>query len=202
MNCNDALEKMLDAEPAELALAVETPLAEHIRGCRKCAAVAARLVGVTAVIADVAAAAPTTGARRRSSAGRRVVIGAGLAAAAALAFVAQRGPSPVAIAPVIGRSLGSDAPVERRVVPPGDVPVVTAVRMAPAKRFTSVRFEAAARIAAPAIAEIAATPRNVPPVEGISVAPPAGVRATVVTTSDPTVTVVWLHPADTTRSPR
>lgn len=212
MNCNDALELMLDAEPEELALAVESPLVDHIRGCAKCAAVARRLTGATRAIAKVVAVEPqvlvTAGARvtrRRWTAGA----GAALAAAAAIVVVVTSGAEPDA--PVSSTALETFTTTPAAVVPTAPVagpqklarraaPTPSA-RMAAAQPVRAVAY-VAARVPAPPVAEVALAPRNAERPGGISVAPPAGVRATVMATSDPTVTVVWLHPADTTRSPR
>jgi hypothetical protein len=207
MNCNQALELMLDAEPAELALAVESPLADHIRGCAKCSAVARRLFGVTRSIARVVEQEPAlvvaVGARATR---RRWSVGAGtaLAAAATLALLVQGGGALVATdattPSVIARSEPESTTADS-APKAADAPEPRLAPMPAAEQFRSVAFTSS-RAVAPAIAETMTLPRNAELSGGISVAPPAGMHATVMTTSDPTVTVVWLHPADTTRSPR
>ena len=47
MNCADAREQLLEADPAELRGEGETELSLHVRECAACGAVAARLVAAT-----------------------------------------------------------------------------------------------------------------------------------------------------------
>lgn len=122
MNCERALDRMLEAEPAELRGEGGTELARHIRGCPRCQRTAGVLVaelsaldaaldayaeeGDPEVAADAALAAiragsvpgrarPHRGGRMRATRGLAARLGAGLglAAAAALAALLLRGPS-------------------------------------------------------------------------------------------------------------
>ncbi len=106
IECKAALERLLEADPTELAGHGATELAAHVRGCRRCGAVAARLLEGQKELADaLGALGPRVAAenalaavwrRRGRIARRRNVwrIAAPLAAAAALAtllLLNQRG---------------------------------------------------------------------------------------------------------------
>jgi anti-sigma factor RsiW len=110
IDCRVALERLLDAEPAELEGRGDSELAAHVRGCTRCGALAARLTRGQAELAraldalgprlDVEAALAAVRVRPlRASAWRRTVAwGTPLAAAAVLASVIlvrgwNRGPS-------------------------------------------------------------------------------------------------------------
>lgn len=99
---------MLEAEPAELAGTADTLLADHIRGCARCGAVAELLLAAQEEMVEALArsipSAPVEDAIRRarqeSAAGpqrRAWFVGsaaAGLAAAAILAVLLLTGPEP------------------------------------------------------------------------------------------------------------
>lgn len=227
MTCSRALELLLDAEPRELALAVESPLVEHLRTCSKCRGVAAHLrAGTEAMAATAGLGEPLAVVGRRA---RRRQVWIGAAAAAALVLLALPRPArdggPAKRPAVTGNAAAPSqdavpAPVATMSEPtPARRPGLTR-RTVPApasqlRRFPAVPFHAvpvAALRATPPTADAPATaltlagndgaPRNAAGSRAISVVPPAGVRATVMMTSNPAVTVVWLHAADTTRSPR
>ena len=84
MNCTEAREAMLAAEPAELRGMTETALAAHIAGCADCRRASAMIVAVTAQLGPAIA-------RRASRPRRRVsrrVIGLVLVPIAAVAVFA------------------------------------------------------------------------------------------------------------------
>ena len=97
--CKNALEQLLEADPAELSGRGESELVGHLRDCERCAAVARRLLDGQAELAsalgqltprtDVEEALGTARARRRRIARRRNAwrVAAPLAAAAAVTAV-------------------------------------------------------------------------------------------------------------------
>lgn len=233
MNCDRALEFLLEAEPAELALSLDTPLVEHLRGCSRCAAVAARLRDQAGALAMVAARRSARGAALRTAAervsrrpsARWIPVGAALAATAAIWIATSRTspsaptatparveapsttPAPRAAATVSAPSavkpIASDRGESVPVPPVGSTPTL---QQFSAERMSAVAFASSAvRANTVSGGSVPAPPgadRNAPANGVVSVAPPAGTRATVMQTTDPKVTVVWLQPADTTRSPR
>jgi hypothetical protein len=105
IECKAAFERLMEADPAELAGSGDTELAVHVRECARCTAVAARLIeGQQDLAGALDELAPRTGveealsiarARRRRAARRRAAWrwAAPLAAAAAVtAVVLARGP--------------------------------------------------------------------------------------------------------------
>jgi hypothetical protein len=94
MNCRDAYELLLEAEPADLRGAGDTSLTMHLRSCDRCAARAARILGAQANLAAQLSArrpeTPADSAVERAAAGaqhrrarRRLLWRAGPALAAA-----------------------------------------------------------------------------------------------------------------------
>jgi hypothetical protein len=55
MRCQEAAELLLEVEPAELAGEGDSRLAEHLRGCGRCAAVGARLLAGERVLGEALA---------------------------------------------------------------------------------------------------------------------------------------------------
>ncbi|MGE0439962.1 MAG: hypothetical protein AB7S39_05685 [Gemmatimonadales bacterium] len=99
MNCRDAREQLLDAEPADLRAGSDRPLAGHLVACERCRAIADGILDQTAALAtglgsltprvEAATAIRAAGAEaaRRRRQGFRLTV-AGLAAAAAVVLVA------------------------------------------------------------------------------------------------------------------
>ncbi len=122
MNCEQALERMLDADPEELEGRGDSELVLHIQGCSRCQAVAAELLaghemlaeriqsvdvdrGVEAVLPAVRRAATQRIRRRRLT---RFALPPAAAAAVALVSIRDRAPSmPLADPPtqLAGQSL-------------------------------------------------------------------------------------------------
>ncbi len=193
MTCESMLERMLDAEPAELRGEGDTPLAAHLRTCTRCRAVAARIAGDTAAL--LAAVREDSHAARRASVGRpriahgRAIAAGTLAAAALLAMAvwmsapepgsAGRPPSAPAPAPAPGE--GPVAAVAVRT------PVAVAAPVLPAERFPAPPPIQPERLGAAG----STVRRGAPP--PLAVHPPPGVRVAVLRTANPTITVVWLY---------
>ncbi len=75
MNCEQALERMLDADPDELAGRGDSELVSHIQGCGRCQAVAAELVaGHEMLAAEIQTADVDRGVERVLPAVRRAAI--------------------------------------------------------------------------------------------------------------------------------
>ena len=92
MNCNEARELLLTADPEELAGSGATPLADHLRECTRCAALA-RAVG-----ADTDALRQAL-SKRGAKTARRIVFVAALPIAATIVAVVASHQRPVAPAP-------------------------------------------------------------------------------------------------------
>ena len=216
LTCKRALELILDAEPVELSLDGDTPLVAHLNSCDRCRRVAHRLAEQTVAIARVVAAAPAIlarPARSEPAPRRRSATYGGLAAAAAIALLLFGAPISEPEPAVVGQGriaggtglLVPPTVSGQRAPPAPSVWLARAPRREPRvepihviavepERFPTPSAEAAVR----RISDL----RNAEPSQGISVVPPAGVRATVLSTANPAVTVVWLQTADTTRNPR
>ena len=186
MTCQTMLQRMLDAEPDELLGRGETALAVHLRECGRCRAVAQQLLEetgalVNAMVRDarlVATVAPPNAGRRRWPR-QRAVLGGLLVVAgivvAALLWSPPRGVQPGPTTPTLGPA-----------APPSVV-----VNGSP---IGAERYPAARPILAEAVAATAVTtsPEPLAPARLI-VRPPSGVRAAVLQTANPTITVVWLY---------
>ena len=194
MTCELALALLLDAEPSEFSANERTPLGEHLGSCARCRRVAAQLMQDTQELA----VAMEAGSLRRP--GRRVrqlaLIPAFATAATVFAVmlrerppaptIVHRVPEPVAVAaPSVAPSTESPAPILPGVVRSRQESVgrremkafARPVPLAPVRLAQSVMPEAS---------------RSVETI-GVSVTPPAGTRATVMHTSNPKLTVVWLY---------
>lgn len=213
MNCNVALELLLDAEPVELALATESPLVAHLRSCGRCRAVAARLHAETLRLADEVLARRAVPAPRASKWPRWQRVGAVAAAAAILvmftARTASRSDAPAVAANPQAAPVAEPAPptpLATARTPRADgaiasgraelQPSVAALVQVVAEPLRSVAASAEA------IASAGLPPQNVADTRGISVVPPPGMRAMVFATRDPGITIVWLQADDSLRTPR
>jgi len=186
MTCHTMLERMLAAEPDELLGRGETALAVHLRECGRCRAVAHQLLQETGALVNAmardarpVAPVPPLSAGRRRWTRQRAVVGGVLAVAgmvvAALLWSPPRDVQPGPATP----TLAPAAPA------PG---VVNGLPMG------AERYPAARPIMAEAVAGAAVTtsPERLAPATLI-VRPPSGVRAAVLQTANPTITVVWLY---------
>ncbi|HKS07812.1 MAG TPA: hypothetical protein VJR92_16025 [Gemmatimonadaceae bacterium] len=184
------LDRMLEADLAELDGVGDTVIARHVRSCERCRAVARQLRAETKVLAAATAGAPRFVSVK--------AVGAVLAAATLVLMLLPRG-SAIDVDAGAVRAAGNDAPT------------VTGVRTDPqntdslipigARQFTARPFARAQAVAAVPVAFDASNdgafdvvPGDVNAVESdVVVAPPAGVRAAVMRGSAPGVTVIWLH---------
>ncbi len=205
MTCHAMLARMLDAAPGELLGRGDTPLAAHVRGCARCRVVAAQLAADTAALVDAVRDEPT-GARRMEVGQRRPdhgwAIWAGALTAAMLLAMAVwmsapgptrpetsnqtprrpsaivAGPPPAVAAP--GPSLGATArePAVGHLTP---TPTLAAERFAAPQPVEPERLGGAGAVARRGARA------------AFAVHPPPGVRAAVLQTANPAITVVWLY---------
>ncbi len=121
MTCNDALEMLLAADAAELDRTADSPLVHHLGGCRRCRAVAERLLADTA---QLAVAVRTDAARSaRPHRGRNGLLVLGAVATAVLVVLSRREPAGpvVPIAPPVVETAAVPAPVATPTPPPATV---------------------------------------------------------------------------------
>jgi len=186
MTCHTMLERMLDAEPGELLGRGETALAVHLRECSRCRAVAQQLLDETGALVNamardarlVATVAPPNAGRRRWTR-QRALLG-GLIAVAGIVVAAFLWSPPRGVQP--GQTTATLAPAARPPAVVNGLPI------------GAERYPAARPILAEAVAATAVTtsPEPLAPARLI-VRPPSGVRAAVLQTANPTITVVWLY---------
>jgi hypothetical protein len=181
MKCKDNLVLLLGAEREELEGRGTSALAMHVRECARCGAVAARLVADTRVLAAEVAARPARAHMRRISAAPLIWGGSfvGAAVLALLMIPAHAVPvaQPVHV-PVAARASAEPTPQPR----PEDR--IQATRYADAIAATPVRF---------VTSQISEQRISASDFGGVSVAPPSGVRSTVLATRNAKITVVWLY---------
>lgn len=204
MNCDLALEQMLDADVSEMSATAPTPLGEHLRDCRGCQRVGSQLVEDTRNLAS-AMAIPVVNQRSRWT--RRAWESAPLAVAAGILVmltvqVRQQLtiPNLPSVLPTIVVS-GPAPPPAVQIRPTAVVRPVAAVGQSAPVALRRA-FPAATPIAAvelmPTVSGIA-TPRPVVASNVVSVTPPAGSRAVVIQTGDPKLVVVWLYDPEESR---
>jgi anti-sigma factor RsiW len=130
MTCAQALDRMLEADPAELHADAPGDLAAHLRGCDACRSAAGRIVEAQAELASGLAALAAAGVREEArvrpvgsapSAVRRWALRAALplAAAASLLLVLRRPSSPPDSARVAAAAIQRDMMHEEALVEPG-----------------------------------------------------------------------------------
>ena len=153
MTCSTMLERMLEADLDELSSHGRTPIAQHLRECARCRAVADRLVRDTRTLARSVAQGglePTEARTRSRYVGPRYRSAAFLAAAAVLAMVTVRGwreagaprVQSVAAKPVVMQPVTVTPPVSLRdglPLPPADR---ASHRSPPARRTVSANLTA------------------------------------------------------------
>lgn len=190
MRCSQALEAMLDAEPADLLPEGSAALALHLRSCARCARVAATMRAEVRALAAVIPAVPV-GARTPSVRWPGVALAA---AAAVLLFVVSRErPVPMdrsqpadTIPVVVARPT---APV-RASIPMRTTPATTAVRRAASRRYAmpdavppGVPDDLHERASTAPVSELA--------FDGVSAS--SNGRVTVLSTANPKITVIWFN---------
>lgn len=176
MRCDEALERMLEAEPAELRGETDTELAAHIAGCDRCAAVAAAMLEEADVVdaaLDGYAVGRSMGEAAGADAPTRHHTAADAAAEAALAAAREE-------------------PAEA---------IPRAQRTAPWIRRAWIPLAAAAALAAVLVLRHAPAPLptgtptpDAPTVQPrVSITPPADKGAAIMATENPNITIVWLY---------
>ena len=190
MNCQEARERLLECEPAELRGDVESPLSAHLRRCAECRAVSERLIAAQSeLIAELEALAPP---RSPTEAAELAMAAAGQAAPEASRLTADGRDGEVDAAPPRRWRRGVAASLAAAAVL-----AIALLRgpMAPAPGIDP---------ASPAGAEdaVATGPgpaTTAPPSRAtVDVDVPAGERVGVFRTSDPEITVVWFFGPDRT----
>jgi len=178
VRCETALDRMLEAEPAELRGDADTELTRHTAGCGRCSAVAAALLAqadaVDAAISEYAAAVAGVTEAERTTAAR-------VAADAALtAIVAEQGKGfGPGRAPARGRARG------HRWTRAAWIPLAAAAALAGV--LVLGRSPRPFPDQGPALSD----PR--PPGPAVSVHPPADRGTAVLETRNPDITIVWQY---------
>lgn len=209
MMCAEMYEQMLEADLSELRLDGASPLAEHLRDCARCRSIATRLTRDTQLLATVVARRSP----RRTSLARRYAV---LAVAASLFVVLARWPDARDVGPVSLRGavvvadtsrLNTEPPSSTHVLPvvtsPGGLVSARQLSARPATVRTASVVEnpvRAQRISAALVEQ----PRSIAAIRlpdapraplgaAVSVDPADGKRATIIRTTNPAITVVWLQ---------
>lgn len=190
MKCAQALETMLDAEPADLSPQGSAALALHLRSCARCARVAATMRADVRALAAVMPAVPV----RTGTPWVRWPAVALASAVAVLLFVVMR-ERPVTTV----RSLPADAMRAAVALPTAAVPASIPIQPTPAT--TPVRRAASARYAMPdpvplgVLADLheraSAAPASHLAFNGVSASSDG--RVTVLSTANPKITVIWFN---------
>ena len=208
MTCAEMFEQMLEADLSELRLDAASPLAAHLRDCARCRSIAARLRRDTSLLATAVAQRR----RRRTSMARRYT---GLAAASIFVVMLARWPDADEVHPVSLRGAVVVADTTRldtrstsspRVLPVASPGVSMGGRQPSARTSATptgsvVENPVRAQRIAAAVAE---RPRSVAAIRlhGAPVVPLGatvradpidGKRATIIRTTNPAITVVWLQ---------
>jgi hypothetical protein len=180
-------ERMLEADVEELEGRGTSLLATHVRECAACAGIARGLVRDTRVLAAVAERSPSGVValvpRRRRNGSYLMIGGAAAAIAASVLFVAQRS----ARSDAVSAPAFVTAPAVLAAI--GDT-VVSQMLPLNVRRFA----DATPVVAVPLVPVIAAP--ALPVADGpamVRVDPPEGVRAAVMQTGNPSITVVVLY---------
>lgn len=207
MNCHDALAALLDAAPAELNGLGESEITIHLRGCHRCARVAALLsVGGEQVLRAVAETPRVAAVPRRAP--RLVLAGVALAALA-LVVPGRREDAPpagesiprlaVAVADAVAAE-AEESPVVVQVEQPVATPTATTAvpESVQPQPIVPVPVRAIAFVPESAVVPDVMSPPSSPPsplpAATFAVRPPVGSRAEVRRTADETITIILLHP--------
>jgi len=191
------IERLLEAEPDELAGRGEGGVAEHVRSCARCRAVAERLLDAEAALAAELAAPPRVGVDEAIEKALRVA--AGQAAAPGKAGVGGGGPSTLPAHPggrpasapppgwgnsggTSGGGVGRGRRALRSLVPLAAAAVVALLLVRHDVPRPAFEDAAGSRSVAPA-----------PPAALPAVIAPEGRNAALFRTSDPRITVVWIY---------
>jgi hypothetical protein len=187
MKCENSLVLLLEAEREELEGRGTSEVAAHVRECARCGAVAARLLADTEVLAAHAAAGGVEARALRRVVSRPLVFGCALAAAATIAMLlmpARDVPGHVQTAARVSSAPATIPALSMPLTQPKPLVRVHEARFADAIAATPVRFVTSQTSEQQAPAS---------DFNGVSVAPPPGVRSTVLATRNAKITVVWLY---------
>lgn len=175
MRCETALERMLEADPAELRGDDGGELARHVAECARCARVAAALIEETNAVDRSLGAWAEAGSADAAT---------DTALAALRADRAGRTDDVVPLRPQRTRGVGAAAGASRRDwVRKAWVPLVAAAAMA------GVLFLGRADTPFPTGSGPAGTPFE----PRVSVTPPPDRSAAIMETENPDITIVWLY---------
>lgn len=181
MKCAQALETMLDAEPADLSPDGTTALALHLRSCARCARVAATIGADVRVLAAVMPPVPV---RTQASWVRWPGVALACAAAVLLFAVMRARPVPT------GRSQSADATpvVVAQPTEPAraSIPARTTPAPAPVRRVASTLYAMPEAVPLEAPDDLPARAFN-----GVSASSNGSV--TVLNTANPKITVIWFN---------
>lgn len=191
MRCEDALVRMLDAEPRDLGLGTGD-LGEHLRSCKRCSAVAQTLSSETERLALALTSGAVAAAKYRKPDRSRPRVGllvTKLAAAAVVVVLFRSFFGPVSVPPamptvrVVANSAPAIVPASKAAKPaPRIARALVRVPLPPATMPVPVR----------AVAVTASAQEVEPASPEIHIEPEAGTRATIWRGRNPNVTVVWL----------
>lgn len=190
MKCSQALETMLEAEPADLSPDGLSALAVHLRSCAKCARVAATMRADVRALASVM---PSTPAATRFP--WPLWRGISLASAAVALMVVMTHEPSVPTAPTLR------ADMTPGVVAPRAVTVQEPAPSPSARMQTGIRGAESARYAMPdptqlggpadADDEVLPVSASEPAFDGVSAS--SSGRVTVLKTLNPKITVIWFN---------
>jgi hypothetical protein len=204
MTCETILQRLVDADPDELAGHRDTAVSRHLATCAKCSAVGAQFLRGTEMLSHSAArraAREFSLARARNPLTRRVVFGTGVTSFAAT----------VLLAVIIHYSLTTPLPTPRLrrdatlLRTPGELastrPGMVAGRFAGplpieppvGDRVPAVRYASAERVSAVSLTSSVADAALVDATPIVEVDPPGNQRTIVMRGRHHAVTVVWFY---------
>jgi hypothetical protein len=174
MNCDTALDRMLEAGPAELRGDAGSPLGRHLAACPRCRPVAEALAAALGSVDDTVTAYARTG-------------DADAAVDAALAASRDTGPGPVGPGDRAGRPDRASGRLSGRLLrsPRAWVPLAAAAVVA-AVLLVDGPGPGPPVDPGPVARDPALDPR-------VAVVPPPDRNAAVLETRNPNITIVWLY---------
>ena len=221
MTCSTVLDQILEADLDVLDGTGDSDVARHVRACARCQAIARQIVGDTRSLAVRVDDARTT-IRLVTRRNRAFVVAAGLAAVLSVVVVREwqrresvpRNASRVAtvdrqtvdvakLSEPTAPAVAARLPEPRLVRPSTHQRSATQAPDAPTQpvRATPLVLATVAErtIVKPVDSPVAVAPVRIDTTSsialggGVTVDPPAGTRANIIRTPNPTVTVVWLY---------
>ncbi len=207
MTCNAMIERMLEADADELLGHGATPLAVHLRECARCRAVASQLVAetrsLTVALGHARPPIPAPPGRVRPGMGpvRWGPAAGGILVAAVAVFIvvwpARRAalssgsaPPHAVAAPTTAANSGAGPRPNSRA--PSSIPPRLS-SFAGGSPILADRYAPPEPIAPVPITSASVGPEPTPHGHRLAVRPPPNVRAAVLQTADPTITVVLIY---------